>query len=329
MVVGLGRMGGCHIKAYKNLQIQTVVGADIREEAVSSYQNTYPEHVFSADWRSLLNETRPDIMSIATNGPSHAEIVIEAARLNIPYILCEKPLTTSIEKADEMIATCNSHGTRLFVNFSLRFFPAFQRLQSLIALHTFGNIRSIHVTVGGAGGLGCIGSHYVDLIQLVMGSEPVRVWGALDSKQTPNPRGSQFRDPGGFGMYTLANGARAFLEMSEDFPQPLTFSTLITIIGDRARAIIDVRHNRWMLEEYGSETIQPIAFDASGQADLVSATTLTIKDMLSNGGRTATGADGIRALHMILGIHASHARGNIPVAIPLVQDDRMLDVPMT
>ncbi len=335
-VIGLGFMGLRHVAAYGRAGLQVVAGADVREETRSELQKAVPPARFYADWRELLEKERPDIVSVVTHGPSHAEIVIAAAEQKVPAILCEKPLATSVADADRMVAACSRSGSRLFVNFSLRLFPSYQKIRDLIASGELGRIVHITASIGGARGLGCVGSHYADLMRFLSGDEPRRVWGALDATGTPNRRGPQFTDPGGYGVFAFAGGMRGFLEMSEDFSLPPT----VTILCEYGKVEIDPALRRWDAYRYtgtgplaskevsGDARFIPVPLDITADIDLVEATARAI-EAIRTGAPMATGEDGRQALELIFGIHVSHARGGATVPLPLKEADRSLNIPIT
>lgn len=323
-VLGLGRMGYNHLNAYATGGAVVVAASDIRPDTRDPFETAHPDAHWYADWRELLKTEKLDLVSIVTNGPSHAEMVIAAAEASVPVIMCEKPMSTSIAEAEAMIKACKASGSRLYINFTLRAFPSFQKLQTFASDGTIGDVRLVSVFIGGARGLGCVGSHYVDLMRLLTKSEPVRVQGRLDTTGTPNTRGAQFKDPGGVAVYEFANGARGILEMYEDYSLP----PYLVVVGTKGRITADIAQNRWQVDVFENKEWTSPSFDSDTESDIATGTLEMLKDAWKVGSMVATGEDGLAALNMILGIHAADA-ADTPVSLPLDEKWHSLSVPMT
>ncbi len=334
-VIGLGRMGLRHITAYQRAEATVIAATDIKEEARKLAESQSPSLKTYANWKELLMNEKMDILSVATNGPSHAEIVVAAAEYKVPIIFCEKPMATNLADANQMIAMCEKQNSKLFINLTLRVFPSFEKLITLLNSGAIGIVRHISVSMAGKRGLGCVGTHYIDLMRLITGSEVARAWGRIDKTGTPNPRGAQFRDPGGYGIYEFKNGARGVIEMSED----LSHEPLMIIIGSRGKVIIDLAESRWddkaptRWEVHKTSDddsgIVKIPFDAGEPMDIIEGTAKSFEAIVTGQGGVATGVEGKKALEMVMGLHISDARGNQLVEFPLKGKDLEFDVPMT
>lgn len=335
-VIGLGFMGEKHAQAYLNLGVQRLVGAELSEETKKNILQKYPNIILYTDWRELFEKERLDIVSVVTNGPSHAEIVIAAAEKKIPIIFCEKPMATNMDDAGRMIEACRKNGSELFINMTRRVFPSYQKLLRLVSEGIIGSPVNITVMIGGARGLGCMGSHFFDLMRILFKSEVSGAWGIIDQTGTPNRRGQQFFDPGGYGVFQFKNGSRGFIEMSEDFFLPPT----MVIVGTKGRIEIDEHRNDWRLyhlESGGPLTGKAISpdtvvsaesFNPGDPIDLIAATERALLDIA--GEKTmARGEDGLAALEMVLALHISHARNNAFVPFPLRASDLDFDIPIT
>lgn len=54
----------------------------------------------------MLDAEQPDIVSVCTWHPLHAEMTIAAAARHPRAILCEKPMATSLGEAEQMMTAC-------------------------------------------------------------------------------------------------------------------------------------------------------------------------------------------------------------------------------
>lgn len=83
-----------------------------------------------------------DGVIIATQPPTHHGIARWCLERGIA-VLSEKPLTESVDEAEDLIATAERTGTALVVNQTRRFFPTYQRIRRLCRSGELGEIRSI------------------------------------------------------------------------------------------------------------------------------------------------------------------------------------------
>src|SRR5688572_23911044 len=120
-------MGKRHIEVAQNLDMDIVAICDLNQNALSSAGQTYkiPEAKQFLDINQLLEKVQLDCIVISTTAPSHCHLTLLAANAGIPYILCEKPMATSLAECDQMIAVCEKQGSRLAVNHHMRFLDRF------------------------------------------------------------------------------------------------------------------------------------------------------------------------------------------------------------
>jgi predicted dehydrogenase len=327
-VVGLGRMGLRHCEAARGIPGASLSAVcDVRPDALRVARVEHPGARSYLGWRDLLSEEHPDLLVIATNGPSHAEIALTAFDAGVPRILCEKPMATSISDAEEMIARSEDAGVRLAVNHSRRWVGAYQRLAALLASGTIGDVRHVSFTLGG-GQLACLGSHLFDLVRFLVRADPIRVLGFLDGSDTPNPRGAEFQDPGGYGIVWFSNGVRLFFDESEDFGTP----AIMHVEGTVGRVVIDESRGEWtVLARRGADRALPMTSHASlspipfsGEPiDMIATARQTMLDLLDDAPILCSGEDGLASLRTVVAVHASHETGNAPVDLPLQTDYRL------
>jgi predicted dehydrogenase len=226
-IIGFGRMGERYSKVIKSLNYNVKFVCDINEK------NT--DFPFFSDYTKAIENIQIDCLVISTQGPSHYEIMKFAISKNIKYIICEKPFTTSIKQADEIISLLKNSFTRLSVNYIRRFSKTYEDIWNLLFKENcIGTPRSIIIS-SGAGGISTLGTHYIDLAIFLLNSKIKSVFAIPINKNLPNPRGSQFEDPGGYFLLNFENETRSFFEMSDD----LGLQPKFEIIGEYGRMIID------------------------------------------------------------------------------------------
>ena len=334
-IIGLGRHGIRHLQAYQKLDnVKVVAVCDLRPDNVSAALTQVPSAKGYQSWQQLLNEEQIDVISIVTNGPSHAPITIAAAEGGVGHILCEKPFATSIDDGLQMIRACEQHGTRLAVCHARRWVSSYQELRDMIARGAIGKLCHFSFTCGG-GLFAGNGTHFMDLARMLSNANAISVTAVIDNTGTPNPRGAEFQDPGAIAVYQFDNGMRMVIDMFEDLGVP----PRIEIIGSIGRILIDEIERRWEIRaragadrdkpvgEYWlpleTTPFQPIALD------MVEMITDGLRELLGKGDIACSGTDGLATLEMVLGAHASSRNGGVPIGLPLAAEFRGLDVPLT
>lgn len=334
-VIGLGRHGLRHLQAYQRLDhVQVTAVCDVRSENVSAAHAELPSAHGYEDWQQLLVKERPDVLSVVTNGPSHAQITIAAAEAGVSHILCEKPFATSVDDGLRMIRTCDDHRTRLAVCHARRWVSSYQQLRDLIADGLIGKLCHIWFTCGG-GLFAGNGMHFMDLARMLSGANPILATGVVDQTGTPNPRGVEFHDPGAVALYHFDNRMRMVIDMFEDLGVP----PRIEVVGSMGRILIDEIESRWeILARDGEDRHKPVGHywlplvPTSFQPvalDMVEMLADGLKELLGGGQITCSGADGLATLEMVIAAHASSRNGGIPIQLPLTEEYRGIDLPMT
>lgn len=176
-----------------------------------------------ADYRQLLDETKPDIAAI---GPrwldQHRDMVVAAAERGI-HVYMEKPFCRTPKEADEIVAACEQHKVKLAIAHQTRYSPRLQMVRQLIEDGAIGTVlelrgRGKEDSRGGGEDLWVLGSHVMNLIHH-LGGEPL--WCCATVLQDGKPVTKQDVKPGNEGigplagdtvhaMYELDNGVSAY-----------------------------------------------------------------------------------------------------------------------
>jgi predicted dehydrogenase len=216
-IIGTGRMGRSHILAARELG-HTLVGAcDRSAEQIDKIGSEFalpPERRFT-DADELFRRVKAPLVLIATTADTHAELVVKAANNGARFILCEKPMATSLADCDRMLAACSDKGVRLAINHQMMFMPQYQTVKRLIKGDRLGPLGSMNV-VGGCFGIAMNGSHYFEAFRFLTGSRVRSVSAWFAPEQIGNPRGAQFRDESGALLALGENGKRFQLSAGND-----------------------------------------------------------------------------------------------------------------
>jgi predicted dehydrogenase len=251
--------------------------------------------------------------------------------------LCEKPMATNGQDARDLGRVCQENGTVLAINFTRRFVGRYKRLKEALHESVIGEVRHVNVVVG-AGGLGCIGTHFFDLVAWLLDRQPRWVLGQIDEVTPPNVRGRSFYDPGGKGIVEFGDGVTASFEFSSEVP----LLVMMQIIGTEGFVELDEWsrpiggrvniYNRPTGEREVPRTrfVYPdkIDFPIEEPIDVVKASLASLYNLTAeNPEDTVSG--GISAVDVVIGFHLSSLRDWGKIKLPLSGEDLLYDVPIT
>lgn len=200
-LIGCGRIATNHMKAAINNKLEIVAVCDVFSEKMEALLAKHDLQTDTSikryeDYKQMVAEEKPDLVSIATESGIHAEIALYCIEQGINLII-EKPMAMSIEDADRIISLSEKKGVKVSACHQNRFNVAIQKLRKAVEAGRFGKLShgSIHVRWnrdhgyydqaswrgtwaqdGGALMNQCI--HGIDLLRWMMGDEIEEVYGA-------------------------------------------------------------------------------------------------------------------------------------------------------
>jgi len=195
-IVGLGEAGyEMHLPALAKMRGVEVVGAcDIDPARRQRVKQKWNPPVFD-NYESMLDQTRPDVLIIATPPDSHAQVCLTAIERGID-IICEKPFVSTIDEADEVMTAARSAGKQIALNHEFREMPIFRALldnagpasgEEVFFAQVWQNTdvapssepgwraqmerRTLHEA----------GVHLIDYVIALFGEKPVAAWASMSS----------------------------------------------------------------------------------------------------------------------------------------------------
>jgi len=186
-IVGLG-FGRAHVPAFQAAGARVVAVCQRDEAAACRVAAAYGVPHAYTRWEDMLAAEHPDIVVAATPPYLHRAIV-RAAASGGAHVLCEKPLATSREDAEAIVADVARSRRVGMTGFNWRFTAAMQKMRALLADGAVGRI--LHVRghwlgarwadeaspttwrmdreQAGHGAMGDMGVHVVDLVRWTCG----------------------------------------------------------------------------------------------------------------------------------------------------------------
>lgn len=177
-VIGTGNMGRNHVRNYFMLpESELVAIADVNPEAKSLAEDYKAK--FFTDYKEMLEEARPDAVSVVVPTPFHLEVATEVMSRGI-HCMLEKPIASSAEEADKLIACAKENNVTFTVGHIERFNPVIKKLKQMVDDNAIGDITS--VVCKRVGGFPAVepktdviidlAVHDVDIVNYLLGQKP-------------------------------------------------------------------------------------------------------------------------------------------------------------
>jgi predicted dehydrogenase len=143
-IIGAGNIAARHVEGYRAGGAEVVAIADIEPAMLARRATGWGVERTFTDYQALLGLPDIDAVSVCTPNAVHGAATIAAAAAG-KHVLCEKPVSLSLDEADRMIAACAEAGVLLQVNHHLRSAPAVQQAKALIDDGSLGRITHLRL----------------------------------------------------------------------------------------------------------------------------------------------------------------------------------------
>lgn len=252
----------------------------------------------------LLGEARPEIVSICTPDATHASVLRSVlAADSVKGVLAEKPLTTRVTEAEEIVSMAANAGVALAVNYIRRYASSHTHIREAIAGGALGAIQSVNGLY--SGGLVHNGTHWFDLVRWLIG-EIVTVQGF--------PSAEMDADPSPDVRLEFAMGAKGYLHGCRREAFGVFETDIVGTVG-RIR-IVDSGHR---IETYtvgdnpnytGYRALLRVSDESDGVGDaLVNAVEDLVDCIAADRTPRCSGADAVAALRVAEAARASVEAG--------------------
>jgi predicted dehydrogenase len=181
-VIGAGNMGKNHLRNYFLLpECDLVALADINPAAEKLASEFQAE--FYTDYIKMLDDMKPDAVSIVVPTPLHYKIACEVMNRGINCLL-EKPIASTVEEADALIKLAQKKQVVFTVGHIEHYNPLVVELKKLLDRGSIGDITSIVCErVGGfprvepkTGVITDLAIHDIGIMNYLLGSSPKKVY---------------------------------------------------------------------------------------------------------------------------------------------------------
>jgi predicted dehydrogenase len=310
-----------HAGAYASTPgYELIAAANRGEEKLRAFGDRWGVQALYTDYRQLLDRERPDVVSVCTQSPEKAEIVIAAAETGVKAIVVEKAMATSMAEADAMIAACEANGVLLAVNHPYRFSPMARQAKAAIDA---GEIGRVGILSGfSVAGMLHVGTHTFDLLRFLGGDVTEVI------ARTPDYEPE--KDLPATGMLSFASGATGFFDHVQRVRDGVEIRgttgsiSLSSSAGDGTITTVSLLDPASTWKDPSVISTGPL-WTGPHKLSMTQRLLTELHDSLETGAPLiSTGRDGAAALEICLACFASHRAGG-PVSLPLA--DRTLRVP--
>ena len=341
-VIGLGRMGSTfdeeipkygglalphsHIGSFVAVPEVELVGlADTWEEQREAARQKWSFDAIYADYRQMLEETRPEIVSVCTSAKPRADILLAIANggYGVKAIWAEKPITFSLEQADRVVEACRREHISLAMNASRCWAHSYQQALEIVKDGIIGDLLDVRVIA--AGNVSHMGSHYFTNLTMFVDARASWVVGEAESDEAV-AGDYDFQAAGYIGF---PHGVRGYFRSMSD--NPTGWSVDVTGTRGMIRMMNDGSTNEvWTVEDPlpGQRRQAPARRffpPARTQRSMGIGVVHDLMHCIETGDETRCGGEDAReALEIAIATRESHRRGNLRVDLPL--EDRSLQI---
>lgn len=302
-----------------------------------------------SDYRLMLKETKPDIVSIAPRHiDQHFDMIMAAVESGAKGLYVEKPFCRDLSEARQIVEICGRKGVKLALAHRNRYHPALRVAQNLIAEGRIGRVMEVRGRGkedhrGGALDLWVLGSHVLNLVAQFTGRFTSCSAIILQDNRPVGPEDLSQGDEG----VGLIGGNRLHARFDTHSGIPFYFDSIrnagvkeanfgFQVLGNQG--VIDVRIDTEPLIHYlpvnpyypakSATTWQPVSSGGVGVPEPVKSIASDIeghqaaaRDLLAaireNKLTLCNEREGYAIIEAIMAVFESHRRGGEQVKMPL------------
>lgn len=144
LIVGYGSIGSRHARIAKKLLPGAEMGV-LRHRSCDGFADAGIDRCFTSLDDAIA--FAPQAAVISNPASRHVEVAIPLARAGA-HLLIEKPISTSIEKIEDLLKECETRGLTLMVGYNLRFLPSLRKFRDFLAQGMAGRVLSVRSEIG-------------------------------------------------------------------------------------------------------------------------------------------------------------------------------------
>ncbi len=144
MVAGVGRFGALHARVWQETGADLVGVADKDSDRLAEIVKRHDVPVWDTDPAVVIEETRPDVVVVASDEDSHVEIAQQAIAAGA-NVFVEKPLALTSRDAWDVHAMAARAECEVVAGQISRFVPAMQRMRAQLVAGAVGDLAALRL----------------------------------------------------------------------------------------------------------------------------------------------------------------------------------------
>lgn len=328
-LVGAGLFGERHAQAYsRHHLVDFAAVCDLDAGRAERMATTYGARRHTTHLADVLADPEIVAVSVATPDPFHRDVAVAAAEAG-KHILVEKPLATTVEDAEAIVAAAKANGVKLMVDFHNRCNPPFVAARDAIQRGDIGDPTYVYARLsntlavpedmlrwsGKSSALWFLGSHMVDIVGWIIGDRPVKAYvvardGILKGKGIDAPD---------FHVATVEYSRGTVAVFEHAWILPRTHNTVkdlkLELLGSKGAINVDGSHNR-VFELYTEQKgafadmlVPPFGPHLTGF--VLDAVVHFIESVVTDAPLIATGEDGLENTRIIAALTEAANSGQV------------------
>lgn len=343
-LIGCGRIAGNHLQAALTNNLEIVGLCDVviekAEEKLAQFELLEDKVCIYTNYRVMLEERTPEVVSICTESGNHAKIALDCIRLGI-HVIIEKPIALSIADANAIVKAASEHHVKVSACHQNRFNKSIVKIREAVEANRFGKLfygtahvrwnrnrgyyqqapwRGTWEQDGGALMNQCI--HNIDLLRWMMGGHIEQVFAYTDNLNHPYIEGEDV----GLALVKFTNGSYGMIEGTTNV-YPKNLEETLYLFGEHGTVKVGGQSvnkiEEWNFADGLDNSKEIIAMYQENPTNVYGfGHTPLFTDMIAaireDRDPLITAEDGKNAVELILAIYKSAASGK-PVQLPLAE----------
>src|SRR5271155_3620225 len=192
-IIALGRISMDHFMpavkmSQKGKIVALVSGHRDKADKQAAIYGVPASAIYSYENMDAIRDNKAiDAVYVALPNSMHAEYTIRSAKAG-KHVLCEKPMSTTVQEAEDMIAACKAANVKLMIAYRLHYEPLHLKAVKLIKDGVLGRVGTINgafgfnaapgawrlnKTLAGGGSVFDVGIYVLNASRYLPGEEPV------------------------------------------------------------------------------------------------------------------------------------------------------------
>jgi len=240
-----------------------IVGAAVREDQFDMARKEFGGCV-TADWRELLDKTKPQIVAVANESDLKVEVCVQALQRGM-HVIVDKPLALTLEDTRAVRKAAQDAGKSVLMLLTLRGDPLYRKVRDIVLSGEIGESVQIYGKMSvelkeekrppwfldrrrAGGPILDLSIHGIDQFEWATGRklvEAAAVEGNLSRRDMSN-----LTDCGAV-LFRLDNGGTAFMEHNRLMPKGRGSDYRMRVVGTKGQVDMRMGHYLWRQTEAG------------------------------------------------------------------------------